>query len=200
MPVTASLSASLTFCAPLPAAVKLTRVLIRTPTAPAGTPLPCSTVMSGAPVPSDGASFTEVTSSDAVPVVVALPSLISYSKLTAPLQSAPGVKVQLSMPELESVPLPLASTREPTVRVSPSVSLALASSCAAVMVRALSSAMLPSVTSLVSGARLTASTSSASVSVATLKAVPVLMSCWPPLLPVVRSQALKVKAAELVPL
>ncbi|MNE40869.1 hypothetical protein D3C80_1349150 [compost metagenome] len=65
---------------------------------------------------------------------VAMPSVITTAKLTVPLRLAAGLKVQLPSPL--SVRLPAAGSTATlcTLSVSPSISLALASSCAAVRV------------------------------------------------------------------
>ena len=144
-----------------------------------------------------GASLTAVTLSDAELATCTVPSSTSKLKLTGPLQSVSGVKIQLSIPELESVPLPLTRARFSTLSASPSMSPAPASSSAAVMVRLRSSAMLPSAIGLTVGASLTGRTVRVTVSESRLNASPAVVSGRSPVAHAERSHASKLKAGAL---
>src|SRR3954471_19718037 len=105
-----------------------------------------------------GASLTGVTSKDAAVLICSVPSVTVTSKLTEPLKSLAGVKLQV--PSSLSTSSPLSATTV-TAKSVLSTSVTLASSWAFVMVMAAASSSMASSTTaaLATGASLTGVTS-----------------------------------------
>src|SRR4051812_9109725 len=94
-----------------------------------------SSVTAAVAASATGASLTGVTGRIAVVAISSVPSVATTSKVTEPLKLAAGVKLQAPPSVVLSTPAVGSNDTDLTVTASPSTSVTLASSWAAVMVR-----------------------------------------------------------------